>query len=100
MTQIFGAILAAVTLGTYIKYKPRVHKYCYKTLAVAGAASIIAMAIPVTGLLQWIGMGLLGVLLLCVFIAARDYRLENRARRHHMECVVLRNDMRWEGGHE
>lgn len=93
MTQIFGAILAAVTLGTYIKYKPRVHKYCCKTLGVSGAASIIAMAIPVTGLLQWIGMGMLGLMVLMVFIAARDYRLENRARRHHMECVVLRNDM-------
>lgn len=90
MTQIFGAILAAVTLGTYIKYKPRVHKYCCKTLAAAGAASIIAMAIPVTGLLQWIGSGLMLLLLCCVFIAARDYRLENRARRHHMECIPLR----------
>lgn len=93
MTSIFGAILAAVTLGTYLRYKPRVHKYCCKTLGIAGAASIIAMAIPITGLLQWVGMGVLAVMMLCVFIAARDYRLETRARRHHMECVVLRNDM-------
>jgi hypothetical protein len=90
MTQILGAILAAVTLGTYIKYRPRARKYCCKTLAVAGAASIVAMAIPVTGLLQWIAMGLLGLMVLMVFIAARDYRLENRARRHHMECIPLR----------
>lgn len=93
MTQIFGAILAAVTLGMYLKYKPRVHKSSCKTFGVAGAAAIIAMAIPVTGLLQWIGAGLLAILLLCVFLAAREYRLESRARFHHMKCVQLRNQM-------
>ena len=94
MTTIFGAILAAVTLGTYLKYKPRVHKYCCKTLVVAGGASVLAMAIPLTGILQWVGLGLLAVLLLCVLIAARDYRLENRSRHHHMKCMQLRNQMK------
>jgi hypothetical protein len=61
---------------------------------VSGALSIVSMAIPVAGVLFWVALALQVVMFGCVLVSARDYRLTQRGRRHHLECKQLREKMK------
>lgn len=95
MTTITGAILAAVVVGAYLKYKPSIRTYGFQTLAVAAGTAVLSMVIPLAGVLQWLGLAVQLTMLGCVVAAMREYRLKKADRQHHWECRDLGNEIRW-----
>lgn len=95
MTIITGAILAALTIATYIKRKPDRCSNCFKTLSTAVGLAALSMAMPIRG---WLLIGAVACQLLsavCVLAAGRIYRLQIADNQHHEECQVMGYEMEW-----
>lgn len=95
MTTLTGAALLAITAAVSIKYRPGVRTYGFQTLMVAAGTAVLSMAVPLAGVLQWLGLAVQLILLGCVVAAMREYRIGKAERQHHWECRDLGNAIRW-----